>query len=160
MRFLGALGAGPLPLDRAHQVKIYANYELPIALNLGAGIFLASGKPLTALAAHPVYGNAGEIPEGPRGSGFETIDGFRTRTMAQYTTAVHADYRLKVHKVQRVMLIADVFNLFNQQRALDYDPDTQTSFPVLNPDLGQPSRSNLAQLQTPRQVRLGLRYEF
>jgi hypothetical protein len=39
-------------------------------------------------------------------------------------------------------------------------PDTQTSFPVLNPDFGQPSRANLAQLQTPRQIRLGIRYEF
>ena len=54
----------------------------------------------------------------------------------------------------------DVFNLFNTQRPIDYDPDTQTSFPVLNPDFGQPSRTNLAQLQTPRQVRFGVRYEF
>jgi hypothetical protein len=31
---------------------------------------------------------------------------------------------------------------------------------VLNPDFGQASRANLAQLQTPRQIRLGIRYEF
>jgi hypothetical protein len=73
---------------------------------------------------------------------------------------VHADYRRTIRKAQSVVLLADVFNLFNQQRALDYDPDTQTSFPVLNPDFGQPSRANLAQLQTPRQVRFGVRYEF
>jgi len=53
-----------------------------------------------------------------------------------------------------------VFNLFNLKTALDYDPDTQTSFPVGNPDFGQPSRSSLAQLQTPRQARLGVRLEF
>jgi len=47
--------------------------------------------------------------------------------------------------------MADVFNLFTQQRALDCDADTQTSFPALNPGFGQPSRTNLAQLQTPRQ---------
>jgi hypothetical protein len=160
VRFLGALGEGPLPLDHAHQVKLFGNYEFPIALNIGAGVSISSGKPLTAFAAHPVYGNAGEIPEGARGSGFETVDGFRTRTMPTYTAAVHADYRLNIHKAQRVVLLADVFNLFNQQRPLDYDPDTQTSFPVLNPDFGQPSRVNLAQLQTPRQIRLGIRYEF
>jgi hypothetical protein len=74
--------------------------------------------------------------------------------------ALHADYRLTTHKNQRVALLADVFNLFDTQKPLDYDPDTQTSFPVLNPDLGQPSRTNLAQLQTPRQVRFGVRYEF
>jgi len=55
---------------------------------------------------------------------------------------------------------ASIFNLFNSQRPVDYDPNTQTSFPVLNPDFGQPSRFNLAQLQTPRQVRFGIRYQF
>ncbi len=160
VRFLGALGEGPLPLDRAHEIKAYGNYEFPFALNVGAGLSIASGKPLTALAAHPVYGSAGEIPEGPRGSGFDTIDGFRTRTKTLYNTSVHADYRVPLHKDQRIVLVADVFNLFNKQTALDYDPDTQTSFPVLNPDFGQPSRASLAQLQTPRQIRLGVRYEF
>jgi hypothetical protein len=121
---------------------------------------MQSGKPLTPLAAHPVYGNAGEIPEGPRGSGFDTVDGFRTRTPADFTMALHADYRLTLHGAQRVVLLADVFNLFNQQRALDYDPNTQTSFPAINPDFGDPSRFNLAQLETPRQMRLGVRYEF
>jgi outer membrane receptor protein involved in Fe transport len=160
VRFLGALGEGPLPLDRPHQVKLFGSYSLPVPLNLGAGVTFSSGKPLTALAANPVYQTSGEIPEGPRGSGFQTIDGFKTRTPFLYATAVHADYRLPVGGAQRVVLIADVFNLFNAQRPLDYDADTQTSFPVLNPDFGQPSRLNLAQLQTPRQVRFGLRYEF
>lgn len=160
VRFLGALGEGPLPLDRRHQVKLFGNYQFPLAINVGAGLAITSGKPLTALAAHPVYGSSGEIPETPRGAGFETVDGFRTRTRPQFTTSVHVDYRLNTHKSQNIVLIADAFNLFNQQRAIDYDPDTQTSFPVLNPDFGQPSRTNLAQLQTPRQIRLGVRYEF
>jgi hypothetical protein len=121
---------------------------------------LTSGKPLTPLAANPVYGNGGEIPEAPRGSGFQTIDGLQTRTPFEYDTAVHADYAIKVTRSHRVVFVADVLNLINAQRALDYDPDTQTSFPVVNPDLGQPSRFNLAQLQTPRQIRLGLRVEF
>ena len=58
------------------------------------------------------------------------------------------------------MLLADVFNLFNVQTATDYDPDGQTSFSAINPDFGQPSRTNLAQLQLPRQVRVGVRSEF
>jgi hypothetical protein len=65
-----------------------------------------------------------------------------------------------VRGAQRLVLLADVFNLFDAQRAVDYDPNTQTSFPVVNPDFGQPSRFNLAQLQTPRQVRFGIRYQF
>ena len=160
VRYLGALGEGPLPLDRPHQVKLFGNYQFPFALTLGAGFSFTSGKPLTALAAHPVYGTSGEIPEGPRGSGFETIDGFRTRTRPLYTTAVHADYRLPLARAQHLVLLADVFNLFNSQTPTDYDPDTQTTFPVTNPDFGQPVRANLAQLQTPRQLRIGVRYEF
>ncbi len=160
VRFLGALGEGPLPLDRPHQVKVFGNYTFPIGLNVGTGVSLSSGKPLTALAAHPVYGSAGEIPEGVRGSGFDTVDGFRTRTRFQYNVGVHADYPLKVSQAQQIVFLADVFNLFNTQRALDYDPNTQTSFPVLNPDFGQASRFSLAQLQSPLQVRLGIRYQF
>jgi hypothetical protein len=160
VRFLGALGEGPLPLDHPHQVKLFGSYEFPLAINVGGGVFLSSGKPLTALAAHPVYGNSGEIPEGPRGSGFDTVDGFRTRTPFQTNVALHADYRVQLRGSQHIAVLADVFNLFNAQTVLDYDPDTQTSFPVLNPDFGQPSRLNLAQLQTPRQIRFGLRYEF
>jgi outer membrane receptor protein involved in Fe transport len=160
VRFLGALGEGPLPLDRTHQVKLYGNYAFKVGINVGAGVLFSSGKPLTPLAAHPVYGNSGEIPEGPRGSGFETIDGFQTRTPFEYDTNLHGDYAVPLGHGQRIMVMADVFNLFNQQTALDYDPDTQTTFPVLNPDFGQPSRFNLAQLQAPRQIRIGLRYSF
>lgn len=141
-------------------MKLYGNYQLPFLLDVGAGLTFTSGKPLTALAAHPVDGSSGEIPEGPRGSGFETVDGFRTGTRPLYTTAVHADYRLPVARDQRFVLVADVFNLFNSQTPTDYDPDTQTTFPVADPDFGQAVRANLAQRQTPRPVRIGVRYEF
>jgi hypothetical protein len=57
-------------------------------------------------------------------------------------------------------VLADVFNLFNRQIPLDYDPNTETTFRVTNPDFGQPSRANLTQLETPRQIRVGVRYEF
>jgi hypothetical protein len=160
IRYLGALGSGPLPLDRPHQVKVFGNYLFRFGLNVGANVALGSGKPLTELAASPVYGSAGEIPTTPRGDGFQTVDGFETRTPFEYTTAVHADYGLHMHGLNRLVLSADVFNLFNRQNPLDYDPDLQTTFPALNPDLGQPSRFNLSQLQVPRQIRLGVRFEF
>ena len=57
-------------------------------------------------------------------------------------------------------MLADIFNLFNRQIALDYDPNTETTFQVANPDFGDPSRFNLSQLETPRQMRIGIRYEF
>jgi hypothetical protein len=166
IRYLGDLGEGPLPLDRPHQFKLFGTYALRHDVNLGATMSLGSGKPLTALAANPVYGSSGEIPEGVRGSGIDTVDGFKTRTPFEYTAALHADWSLRLNGAhaagggQKVTLVADAFNLFNRQSPLDYDTDTETTFGVLNPDLGEPSRVNLAQLQAPRQIRIGIRYEF
>lgn len=160
VRFLGDLGEGPLPLDRRHAIKLFGSYVLPKNFNVGGSFVLSSGKPLTALAANPVYGTSGEIPEGPRGSGFETVDGFKTRTAVDVTLAVHGDWSWKLSSANRIVLIADVFNLFNRQQPLDFDPNTETTFGVLNPDLGQASRFNLAQLQTPRALRVGVRFEF
>jgi hypothetical protein len=160
VRFLGALGQGPLPLDRPHQVKAYGSYALPMHINVGAGMLITSGKPLTPLAANPSYGNGGEIPETPRGDGFLTVDGTRTRTPVQYDVSTHADWALRLTEHHRIVVLADVFNLFNRQIPLDYDPNTETTFGVINPDFGQPSRANLTQLETPRQIRVGVRYEF
>src|SRR4029079_11199975 len=82
IRFLGDPN-GILPLDRTHQIKIFGNYQFPFGVNFGVGVNLSSGAPLTPLAANPNYSNGGEIPEAPRGSGIQTIDGFNTRTPFQ-----------------------------------------------------------------------------
>ncbi len=63
IRYLGELGEGPLPLDRPHQVKIYGSYAFPFGVNLGTGIDLSSGKPLTPPAANPNYRTAGNFTE-------------------------------------------------------------------------------------------------
>jgi hypothetical protein len=154
IRFLGDAGLGPLPNDRPHQVKVYGNYAFDMGLNLGLGLFVSSGQPLTALASNPDYQSAGEIPEGPRGSGIQTTDGFRERTPMESSVDFHADYAIRFGG-QRVQLIADVFNLFARQGVLNYDNWTETTFLASNPDVGRPWR-----YQTPRQVRFGLRFAF
>jgi hypothetical protein len=53
IRFLGALGAGPLPNDRPHQLKVFGYYTWDNGLALGSGLVLSSGTPLTPLAAKP-----------------------------------------------------------------------------------------------------------
>ena len=94
IRFLGERGAGPLPLDRPHQFKVFGTYAFNPGVTVGLGFTAQSGTPLTALAANPVYDSDGEIPETPRGAGFETADGFRDRTPWTSTFDVHVDYRV------------------------------------------------------------------
>ncbi len=78
IRYLGQTGI--LPLDRPQQFKAFGNYVFPMGLNVGVAFNLVSGAPLTPLAANPNYDNGGEIPAAPRGSGIQTVDGFKTRT--------------------------------------------------------------------------------
>ena len=107
-----------------------------------------------------MYGNGGEIPEAPRGSGFQTIDGFQTRTPFVYDTAVHADYGIKVTQSQRVVWWPTCSISSMRSGRSTTTRTLRRASRSLNPDLGQPSRFNLAQLQTPRQIRLGVRVEF
>ena len=153
IRFLGALGAGPLPLDRPHQFKLYGTYLFPAGFTVGLGFSAQSGTPLTALAANPVYDSDGEIPETPRGAGFETVDGFDDRTPWTQSFDLHFDYRLQLFGNRHVLLLADVFNLFDTQSVTDYDNYTESSFQVLNPDFGR-----VIAYQPPRQVLIGARF--
>ena len=163
IRFLGEAGAGPLPLDRPHQFKVFGNYAFPVGLSVGVGFNATSGKPLTAMAALAPYDNPGEIPLTPRGEGFETVDGFRTRTPFEYQVDMQASYSLNLGATRRVTLLADAFNLFNLRRTLDYNAAVEyPGFGVQNPDFGTATSANVAgqMFQAPFQLRLGARFEF
>jgi outer membrane receptor protein involved in Fe transport len=162
IRFLGELGEGPLPLDRPHQFKVFGNRAWDMGLSVGIGLTGISGKPLTALAAHPTYHNDSEIPLTPRGEGFETVDGFRTRTPAEWQVDVQASYALNLGGARRVTLIADAFNLFNIRRPIDYNAAVEQELGVPNPDFGTITSQNVAgqMYQAPFQLRLGARFEF
>jgi len=148
IRYLGRLGAGPLPNDRTHQMKLFGSYGPVGGLNLGLGFQLGSGKPLTPFGTF-------RYPTAPRGSGVETADGLKKRTPVEFTFDFHADYAVPFGEQRRLQLIADVFNLFNRQEVLFYNQSTELSVGNPNPDYGIPTV-----LQLPRQVRLGVRFEF
>jgi hypothetical protein len=164
IRYQGTtLGQGRLPNDRPHQVKVYGNYMWK-DLNLGVGFNWGSGRTLTALASNPVYTNAGEIPMTLRGGGIQTNDGFRDRAPADAQVDLHADYTLRLAgDRQRVLLLMDVFNLFNRQAATDYDNFYELSFETPNPNFGLPLNGGAAtttSYQAPLAVRLGARFEW
>jgi outer membrane receptor protein involved in Fe transport len=155
IRFLGTAGNGPLPNDRTHTIKLSGQRQFAMGLNAGINFVLNSGAPLTAMAANPVYDSAGEIPEGPRGSGMQTENGFRTRTPWQSSTDVHIDYGFKFGGQRRLVVLGDVFNLFNQQRVLGYDYYTEIGFQVPDANFGR-----IVAYQNPLTLRLGARFEF
>ena len=154
IRFLGAMGEGPLPNDRTHQFKLYGTYAMDNGLSLGVGFNVGSGKPLTPFAANPAYDSAGEIPEAPRGSGIETVDGLKERTDAEANLNFNASYSIYFGE-QRLVLIADIFNLFNNQYATEYVQDTELSFQVPHDDFGR-----IWEYADPFQLRFGVRFEF
>jgi outer membrane receptor protein involved in Fe transport len=162
IRFLGANGI--LPLDRPHQIKVFGNYRLPMGLNVGLGFNGVSGAPLTPFAANPNYDSGGEIPAAARGSGIQTVDGFKKRTPFQTRLDLQASYRLPLGETRNLTLLADVFNLFNTQTVTAYDQWTELGFQIPNPDFGKPITQVLPghppQFQAPFQIRLGARLAF
>jgi hypothetical protein len=160
IRFLGQ--SGPLPLDRPHQVKVFGTYTALKSLNLGIAVNLSSGKPLTPLASNPAYTNGGEIPTAPRGAGFQTIDGFLTRSPFESQVDLQASYDLNFGKGRQITFLADVYNIFNETRTTDYNNFVETSYQSLNPDFGTPTSGVLAgpQFQAPFIMRIGARVKF
>ncbi|MGE3579307.1 MAG: TonB-dependent receptor [Vicinamibacterales bacterium] len=162
IRFLGSAGAGPLPLDRPHQLKIFGNYAHPSGLAVGLGMTAGSGKPLTAMAALAPYDNDSEIPLTKRGEGFQTVDGFKKRTPADIDLNLQASYGIRMNS-RKLTLIADMFNLLNLRRATEYNAATEyPSFGVVNPDFGTPTSANVSgqMYGSPFRLRLGARFEF
>ena len=160
IRFLGQNGI--LPLDRPHQVKLSGAYTWT-NFNIGMNLQLGSGKPLTPLTAHPIYSNGGEIPTAARGTGIQSVDGFVTRTPFQSQLDVQASYKFGLSKGhQNLTVVADMFNVFNEKRTLDYDTWTDLSFGVPNPDFGKPISQIVSgpQFQAPFSVRFGVRWAF
>ena len=162
IRYLGEVGI--LPLDRPHQIKAFGSYAFPLGLNVGVGLNAVSGAPLTPFAANPVYDSGGEIPTAPRGSGIQTVDGFKTRTPFLTTVDLQASYRLALGKTRAITLVADLFNLFNEQKVTGYDQWTQLGFQVANPDFGLSVTELLSgrppQFQAPFEMRVGARLTF
>jgi outer membrane receptor protein involved in Fe transport len=161
IRYQGTtLGQGQLPNNRAHQFKLYTNRTFG-SVNAGVAANVGSGRSLTALAANPGYQNSGEIPLTLRGGGFQTVDGNLKSTDTEVYLDAHLDYTMKFGD-QRVVLLADAFNLFNTQKPLDYNNYVETSFGSPNPDFGQPQAGGgrAPSYHTPFQLRVGARFEW
>ena len=106
-----------------------------------------TGTPLSKLYGYAPYDNAGEIPAGGRGA--------LGRTPATTNFDVSAQYAWKLALKHKVIIRADIFNIFNASKPATYDQNYEASVGVLNANFG-----NVASYQTSRRVRLGVKYTF
>jgi hypothetical protein len=146
---------GPLNTDRRHVANIYASYlfgesGLGKALkgfNLGGGLHLESGVPISEFLAHPAYLNAGEVPAGGRGKLGRTDFFTRLDLSASYTFKIYETWNLK--------FTSDFFNVTNNRDVRLPDQNRQLTVGQNNVDFLKPLSYRL-----PFNMRLGLKLEF
>jgi hypothetical protein len=174
---------GLLPYDRTHAIKLFGAKEFNFTNDLTASVGLSyrgnSGTPISYLGAHWAYGQqeAFILDRGSAG---------RTPWINNIDTNIGVNYRL--NKTNVVSLSLDVFNLFNFQGVTGVD-QTYTTLAVDPIKGGKPANGELTPdqvtiaagaragtkltaddlnlnfkqpttYQTPRQIRLGLKYTF
>ena len=157
---------GLLPNDREHQFKVYGSYSWPFELVTGFYAQYLTGAPLSQLGAHDVYGPSER---------FVTPRGTAGRTEDLWTVDGHAEFPISLRGGMKLRLIADVFNLLDNDSPLAVDQDWTfaagegpspgecggpgtgpgTACPLGNPNWGTPT-----QFQDPRTVRLGAKLSF
>ena len=149
---------GLLLNDQKHQLKIFGAYALTPEWTVGANLFIASGHPRFCLGyfgpdeSDPIsYGEAyhwcGGHPAPPGSTGF---------TPWTHQLNLNIDYRPKWAQ-RRLDFNLAVFNVFNEQKALQYDPSYGST---ANPDPYYGVVDNNSGFEPPRYVRFAVSYEW
>jgi len=155
---LGMLGQqyqpGPLNTDRRHVVNVYTSYVFSKtflkSLELGTGVNIQSGTPVSQFGNHPAYGNSGEIPIGGRG--------VLGRTPVSGNVNLHLNRPFKVTERSTLNLTADLFNLSDSRPITLYDQNLQISGSSLgNVDFDKVQRWDY---QRPFYARFSVRWVF
>ena len=164
---------GYLPNDRRHVFKLFGSYQLTPEFRLGFNTTLSSGRPRNCIGFVPpsvsdYAAGAGAYTAASsfyclnlQGVSVLTQRGSEGRTPWTNSIDLAFTWMPKI-STGKFSLQADVFNVFNRQRALEFneirDFSRQTSITApgqLNQNYGQPTS-----FEPPRSVRLTARYEF
>jgi hypothetical protein len=160
----GQTTPGILNQDRQQVANGYFSYVFDHGmlknLTLGTGVNVATGTPITELAAHPVYLNSGEIPIGGRGA--------LGRTPTTGTVNFHTDYLWSMTERFKLRFGADLFNIANTKRIEYFNQNIDLTFGTPNTDFQKPSTiggtffvSSLPSgIQAPFNARFFARLEF
>ena len=164
---IGAFGR--LPNDRPNQVKVYGSYLWPFKLITGFSGQYLDGTPISQLGAHPTYG---------RRERFVTPRGSFGRTPEIWNVDLHLEYPITFGSGKDLRLIADVFNITDQQAVATVDQEwtlahrnnSMNDFqlncggPGTGPGTACPNGNALfgtaTSYQQPRTLRLGVKFSF
>ncbi len=169
---------GALPNDRTHVINAYGSYMFnqgaANGLNIGMGIRVSSGKPLTELLAHPLFANSGEVACNSTVLSSTAIDGnpiFSAATVLAGcessgrggfgktdtfgTVDFHVDYPVRISERFRLRGGVDVFNTFNGLRPRARRETKEVAAGVPDSDFNTPLR-----FQRPFNTRFSLRLEW
>ena len=156
---------GPLNTDRLHIVNAFFSYYVDHTklkgLTLGTGVQFETGTPINILLSHPVYENAGEVPQGGRGA--------LGRTVLSGTVDAHLEYAHPITERTSFHIGLDMFNIANSRRQLFVNQNKDLDFGVANADFQKPTtitngavdaRSLGTGFQSPFNARLMVKFVF
>ncbi|MBZ5722171.1 MAG: TonB-dependent receptor [Acidobacteriia bacterium] len=153
---------GILSTDRLSVFNAFFSYTFSNSrfkgLTIGTSARIQSGTPLSTLADHPAYGNAGEVPLGGRGAlGRSPVTG---------GVDAKVDYPVKLSERWTLRLAADMFNIFDSRPASIIDQARDLSFQGAgsNLDFLKPGQTNgtgsIPAYQDPFYARFTVKLEF
>jgi len=163
---------GYLSNDRRHVLKAYGNYMLNDQMRLGFNATIASGRPISCVGFVPY-----DAPDYGDAAGYSTASSFYclndqgkselhnrgTFGRTPWTSSLDMSFAyLPKFGTQKLTLQVDVFNVFNTQKATEFDEIRDYSRATTSATEG---RLNLnwkrpTSYQSPRGVRFTARYEF
>ena len=138
---------GPSFFDRRHSLKVSGSYEIPkIDVTFAGVLKIQTGVPYGRILAASEDINGVPFNQGPITVYAETRDTRRSETLKYF------DFRLSkffiINKTQRLEVMADFFNLFNQNTITAVNANTGAAFGHALDVLG------------PRVFRIGAKYNF
>jgi hypothetical protein len=158
---------GYLPNDRTHTLKLFGVYKFNEEWRLGGNFVAQTGRPVNCQGYIPLEGTG--IDEGTltpySGSSFYCLNadgvtrtlttrGSNGRTPTTWVMDLSAAYT-PTWADGKLKFKVDAFNVFNNDRVLEYNEFKEASRNVLDPDY-----LNDVNYQTPRSVRFTVRYDF
>ena len=140
---------GLLPGDATHQVKLFGayvfNFGPRVNVTAGGALNAASGRPVNALAAHPIYG---------AGESFLIQRGMAGRTPFVTSADLRGKLEYKLTAPYALQFTVDVFNVFNSQETLQFDENY--TFDTAQPIIGaQCKGKNAVSKKDPHRRRSG-----